>query len=354
MKTVIYNVESGLVDSIIYDIKIKLTDEMRNEGLALIYTDLDVDTKEKLAVERGQVVEYRNRKQNLKTVIADYKIPEDAEHIVFYRHELGLGDIVTTLATVQDIAIQNPYIYISYYTDYPLSTLLENHPDIDEIKGIDDEIPIGSYLVKFGNPCPASRYESRTVPNVAKNRIELFKMSVNLSGSDTLPKLYLSSDEVIWGNQFVGANMIGLVARSSANWRNYPYNSLLCEKLEKYGIVMIDDTPSDVRKNTSGLSIRETMSVVNAVKLVITPDTGWMHVAGALGINFISLFGSIDPIFRAAPYPTGTWLTGNCPYNRQPCWYDICVPNNEIPPCMSIEVDDIVKEVKKQLRRKFN
>ena len=53
MKTVIYNVESGLVDSIIYDIKIKLTDEMRNEGLALIYTDLDVDTKEKLAVERG-------------------------------------------------------------------------------------------------------------------------------------------------------------------------------------------------------------------------------------------------------------------------------------------------------------
>lgn len=52
--------------------------------------------------------------------------------------------------------------------------------------------------------------------------------------------------------------------------------------------------------STAGLlSIRQLAAVIDRASLVISGDTGPMHIAGALGTPFVALFGSTDPAFYA-------------------------------------------------------
>lgn len=56
--------------------------------------------------------------------------------------------------------------------------------------------------------------------------------------------------------------------------------------------------------NLSGkLSINESASVINQCKKIITPDTGMMHIAAALGKPILSIWGSTFPRFGMYPYP---------------------------------------------------
>ena len=55
--------------------------------------------------------------------------------------------------------------------------------------------------------------------------------------------------------------------------------------------------------NTCGMfSINQSASLVRQAKLIITHDTGMMHVAAAFGKKILSLWGSTDPVFGMYPY----------------------------------------------------
>ena len=97
------------------------------------------------------------------------------------------------------------------------------------------------------------------------------------------------------------------------------------------------------------MSIRQICSVINALDVIVTPDTGWMHVAGALDKKLVTLFGSIDPLCRTDMY-NSIDLIGRCPYNIQPCWYDICDTYDKFMPCMmNIELNGIFNNVLEKL-----
>lgn len=81
----------------------------------------------------------------------------------------------------------------------------------------------------------------------------------------------------------------------------------------------------------SSMGIRETAAVLNQCKQFVGPDSGWMHMAAALGIPSICLFGATPPEARINYYPTHIALQApNC--ECLGCWYKACP--NQIK-CMS-------------------
>ena len=267
------------------------------------------------------------------------------EYLVCYRDAKGLGDIVTTLATIQDIRKKFPKIKILYYAREPISDILKHHPDIYEIRSVKEKIERNFPIFAFSHPCPAASYEANMGTDYLKNRIQIFKESVGLKNSRTLPKLYLTDEEINFGKIFVGETKIGLVYNSAEKWRDYDKNEdiLLSLKKRNYDTIVIDDNINIKGfKSTAGFSIREVTSVINALDVIITPDTGWMHVSAGLDKKMITLFGSMNPDNRTDGYNSIN-LTGHCPYKKQYCWYNICTTKDNYVPCMTdIDINLIV------------
>ena len=342
--SVIFDVKTGEIDSVVKNTVIRENESLINRGLRVIYVDHDFSVNDLILVKEGKPIFRDGLDFN------DFVLSDDTEEIIFYRDEAGLGDLVTTLGAVQDVHQAYPNARKTYVARQPISDVFKHHPAIDSILQVWELTETDFPIIKFGNPCPAADYEGETVPHVDKDRIELFKVATSLGNSNTKPKLHLTESEISFGRKFVGDLKVGVVYKSSAKWRDYPQMSELIVGLDARGIepIIIDDTTTiNTYKNTNGMSIRQICSVINALDVIVTPDTGWMHVAGALEKKLVTLFGSIDPKYRTGMY-NSVDLVGSCPHNLQPCWYDICDTYDKFMPCMmNIELGEIIRIIER-------
>jgi len=88
-----------------------------------------------------------------------------------------------------------------------------------------------------------------------------------------------------------------------------PWNQELKE-IKRPGVTnMIDQTNLD-----------EMIALCSLASLVITPDTGSLHVAAALGKPTLALFGNINPRTRVSYYPTVKSLYPQGELPCIPCW----------------------------------
>jgi heptosyltransferase-2 len=97
---------------------------------------------------------------------------------------------------------------------------------------------------------------------------------------------------------------------------------------------------------TGRLGLLETAAVLQRCRCVITNDSGLAHVAEAVGIPVVALFGPTSPRFGYAPYRPGSQLL----YRPPPC--SPCSKNGSRPcqrpthECMlHIDVDDVLAGV---------
>jgi ADP-heptose:LPS heptosyltransferase len=67
-------------------------------------------------------------------------------------------------------------------------------------------------------------------------------------------------------------------------------------------------------------STPEMISLCSLAKLVITPDTGTLHIAGALKKKTIGIFGNINPRTRISYYPTVKAIYPHGDLKCIPCW----------------------------------
>jgi ADP-heptose:LPS heptosyltransferase len=96
-------------------------------------------------------------------------------------------------------------------------------------------------------------------------------------------------------------------------------------------------------------SFRDLMGAIAVCDLLITPDTGPMHVGAALGVPMVVVEQSIDVRLR---------LNDQTDYVRVATYLD-CSPCNEFtcpinpgkPPCQNVFVDKVVNEAKRRLNR---
>jgi ADP-heptose:LPS heptosyltransferase len=167
------------------------------------------------------------------------------------------------------------------------------------------------------------------------------------------------------------AGYIGIVIGAAHNTKKYPVHKLkeLCERLDHPIILLggkedkknageIASADSVKIYNACGkFSINESADLVRKAKLIVTNDTGLMHIAAAFKKPVISLWGNTVPSFGMYPYYGENFLT-----KQQKRAYDILQVNklwcrpcskigyNKCPlghfKCMEkIEVDKVLKAI---------
>lgn len=88
----------------------------------------------------------------------------------------------------------------------------------------------------------------------------------------------------------------------------------------------------------AGMPIRHVAALMNECEVFVGPDSGLLHLAGALKKKIVGLFGSIHPKSRLAYYPNARAVYHYYPCS--PCWYSICTNRYN---CMSdISVNSVL------------
>lgn len=91
-------------------------------------------------------------------------------------------------------------------------------------------------------------------------------------------------------------------------------------------------------------SLKELVSITSLCQLFITNDSGPMHIADALGVPLVAIFGSTDPV-ATGPYNTGEVLQRKVACS--PCFKRTCPIDFR---CMKkITVDDVYNEARRKL-----
>ena len=94
-------------------------------------------------------------------------------------------------------------------------------------------------------------------------------------------------------------------------------------------------------------SLVELCSLISLCDLFLTNDSGPMHIADALGIDLLAIFGSTNP-FETGPFHTNNLLIGKA--ECSPCFKRVCPIDFR---CMkSITTNDVTSHLKKILEEK--
>ena len=277
--------------------------------------------------------------------LSNYREVKGGLNILAYRNLGGIGDIIMTTSALEKVKEKYPNSQITYACPKEFLELLENNPMIDRLTPWNRKVTQEDYDVVINLTHDCIDYEIKHQPLVERNRPEVFVSSCGLLDDKVpRPKIYLNEDEILWGKDFLrglSGPIIGLVLKSNANVRQWPYfKELRTWLLQKYPTATLleisHSESSDWKKHERvvpvfGFKLREVAALINQCDLIISPDTGIAHIAGALNRPTVWLFTHIDGKIRAKNYPDSfvcQITPKNCLKGR-PCWYEIPCGRNK-------------------------
>ncbi len=170
---------------------------------------------------------------------------------------------------------------------------------------------------------------------------------LGIEPSNTKPKLYLSEEEVkqiknllsqhgvLGSHRIVGINP-GAAYGSAKCWLPERFREVTQRLLEDKSIIVVyfgDLVTADLVKeicqglsprviNMAGLtSLRELASLISVCDVLLTNDSGPMHIAGAFDTPVVALFGSTSSVITG-PYKSGLVVQKQVPCS--PCYRRTC------------------------------
>jgi len=155
------------------------------------------------------------------------------------------------------------------------------------------------------------------------------KLGINMSESP-ITKYFVTDNENKVANTILKGTtkpVITYILNATSPYRTYPIDlamEALRELSNKYDIVIVgdhgmwgDNHQFNIRKrelllgtnilDLTGmdcLTLRQIAAIMNASDIIISADTGPLHLAAAMNKLCIGLFGNIDPILRTSYYPS--------------------------------------------------
>ena len=174
------------------------------------------------------------------------------------------------------------------------------------------------------------------------------------------------------------AGYIAIVIGAAHNTKKYPVHKLqsLCEKLDhpvillggkedmKEGEAISVPDPVKIYNACGKFSLNESADLVRKSKLVVTNDTGLMHIAAAFKKPVVSLWGNTVPSFGMYPYYGENFLKHqpNLPYDIlqvnklwcRPCskiGYSKC-PRGHFKCMEKIEIDQVLQCIQTRVSMK--
>ena len=294
--------------------------------------------------------------------------------ILVKRSTAGIGDLVMATNGIEALKIKYPRKKLHVAVPAHLMEVLKNNPYIDEVIDARQAINMRRYHVTIDISTPCARYEVARIKSgkkVQKNRVEIFAEALGTREmiKDIRPKFYLSDIEREKGLKFLekagcdkSKPTIGIVGDSAELYRDWPkgnYIRLANFLIPQYNVVIFNKDKVDEYEqfiHVTGQPFRKAISILVNCDGLITVDTGMLHIAEALDIKTIALFGPIDYVARCKGYKYTTVMTSNLPCI--PCWRNSntkCKENNLIKcysRCMeTIQPKHVLQVVKQKIKR---
>lgn len=226
-----------------------------------------------------------------------------------------------------------------------------------------------SFMLNKAIPFPENR-ESQHLVLTYKKLLEPLGLSI----SETEPRLFISNEEEkrvktilksynidTEKHTIVGINP-GAAYGTAKCWLPDRFSQVAKRLLENPDVRILffgDQTTSDLINsicsdlpdtvvNLAGkTTLRELVSIIGICDAFLSNDSGPMHIAAALKTPLVAIFGSTSEV-KTGPYKHGSVIHKHMPCS--PCYKRVCPIDFR---CMtSIEVDEVVDELSKQLCKK--
>jgi len=255
--------------------------------------------------------------------------------ILVKRSTRGLGDILMAATGIEAIKKKYPKKKLHVAVHPELFSALEGNPYIDKLEDIGSNFNPRRYYMTYNISNPCARYESTRVRSnrrVEKSRVEIFAEALGTRDliTDLHPRYYVKEEEKEWAKAFLKKqklkdkpNLI-FALTSAEKYRDWPeekHQDLIDLLNKDFNIILLHHQRKflfDGATDACGLPLRRSMAILSLCQGAITVDTGTMHIAVALNIPTLSLFGPIDYKARCKGYKNITIMTSNL--DCIPCW----------------------------------
>ncbi|MEK6646472.1 MAG: glycosyltransferase family 9 protein [Candidatus Firestonebacteria bacterium] len=322
----------------------------------------------------------------------------------------GIGDVLLSTPAIKSVKNKYPDSFISVLTEKPGTEVLKENPYIDEIITLDKNLNLYEKIkflksIKdkkfdiaidlFGNPRSAiltliSGAKKRIGHNI---RVRRFCYNIKVKGSEkieyavcpnidiikTLGIDTVNIDLVLKLNQyekdfaskffsqytnekkdlFIGVNPASSWATKV--WKKENYISLIQSIVQKYNAKIFilwgpgeEKLAKDILNSTKGISIiipptniRQLMGIIQKLDLLITNDSSPKHIAVALDVPTVTIYGATDPKAWNPPDDSRhhiVWKGLSC----QPCNKVKC---NTLECLEEITVTDVLEAVDKAFKK---
>lgn len=258
----------------------------------------------------------------------------------------GIGDVLMATPALRELKRRFPEMHLTYAVDRHrtqtdvYANLVKNAPFIDEVvdaryvrpKDYDACVDISAVCI---------RYERSDLPKV--NRIDLFARRMGVTSlRNKLPFYLVEREELVWARQLIRKHnpkqhsVVVLHTASFSEKRTWPikhYKTLIA-KAEAMNLpikfVVLDfngqykqwNKHSNVI-NCSNTDVRQMTALIAVADLFIGPDSGPMHLAGAVKTKSLVIFGSVPPEARINHYKSHEAIQ-HPNLSCLGCWYKAC------------------------------
>jgi ADP-heptose:LPS heptosyltransferase len=296
-------------------------------------------------------------------------------NILITRAMGGIGDLLMMTPGFHELKKKHPDEEIHLAIPKRYFPVFEGNPDVSLLDIETTRFDSAEYRRWFNfTDCPASRVESRTAPKVKKGRIEIFAsaLGVNLlkvRHMDKRPRYFVLPEErafqlSFWRtNRLEGTKVIGIQLRSDEVYRDYPHMRQLVSRLaQEHNVLVFDAETIHGLENehiikVDGLPMRRAFALASACDAIVAPDSSFVHLAAALDIPCVALFGPIDGHIRTRHYAQCKYLDVKKKLGCAPCWRNEQIPckltNMRSSVCMvDISTNEILSALTEVLQRK--
>ncbi|MDB5193803.1 MAG: glycosyl transferase family 9 [Segetibacter sp.] len=296
-----------------------------------------------------QIETIETREQAHQTLVSMQKLTK----VLIIRFS-SIGDIVLTTPVVRCIKQQLPNVEVHYLTKSSFHTIVQSNPFIDKVHLLDENLPeiISDLQIEGFDYVIDLHHNLRTlkvkralkkVKAYSFKKLNIQKWFFTAFKINALPKVhivdrymdtvkplgvvnddkgldyFIPAKEVVPDGDIPASHMlgyIGLVIGAAHNTKKLPLHKLkeLCGKIDHPIILLggpedkiIGDEIASIDKvriyNSCGkFNLNESADLVRRAKLIVTHDTGLMHIAAAFKKPIISVWGNTVPSFGMTAY----------------------------------------------------